>query len=119
MGHTHGPPKTLEDWHMTYTAAAEKAADRVLGGIKQAQELTVNAVSAVTGLVGGFIPELPALPLASKLPQPEQLVKTGFGIAEDVLKTNRQYALSLVQAFQPVTGKVLPARKTRKAAEPK
>lgn len=102
---------------MSYTSVAEKAADRVLGGVKQAQELTINAVSTVTGIVGGFLPELPTLPLASKLPQPEQVVKTGFSIAEDVLKTNKQYALQLVQAFQPITSKVVPAaRKTRKAA---
>lgn len=105
---------------MTYTSVAEKAADRVLGGVKQAQELTINAVSTVTGFVGGFLPELPTLPLASKLPQPEQLVKTGFSIAEDVLKTNKQYALQLVQAFQPITSKVVPSRKSaRKTAEAK
>jgi hypothetical protein len=101
---------------MPYTAVAEKAADRVISGIKQAQDLTVNAVTTVTGLVGGFLPELPSLPFATKLPQPEQVVKTYFSIAEDVLKTNKQYALSLVQAIQPVTAKVLtPARKTTRS----
>lgn len=102
---------------MAYTAVAEKAADRVLTGVKQAQDMTVSAVSTVTGLVGGILPELPAIPFAARLPQPEALVKTGFGIAENVLKTNKQYALGLVQALEPITGKVLPAKKTtRKAA---
>lgn len=105
---------------MAYTAAAEKAADRVLSGVKQAQDMTVSAVSTVTGLVGGMLPDLPALPFAAKLPQPEKVVKTTFGIAENVLKTNKQYALGLVQAFEPITGKFIPARKTtRKAADGK
>lgn len=106
---------------MANTAVAEKAADRVISGMKQAQDMTVNAISTVTGLVGGFLPDMPALPFAGKLPQPESVVKTGFSIAEDVLKTNKQYALNLVQAFQPITGKIVPpARKsTRKATEAK
>ncbi|HVL91210.1 MAG TPA: hypothetical protein VM841_13335 [Actinomycetota bacterium] len=102
---------------MAYTAGAEKAADRVLSGVKQAQDMTVNAVSTVTGLVGSFLPEMPSLPFAAKLPRPEAVVKTGFGIAESVLKTNKQYALGLVQAFEPITGKVLPAKQAaRKTA---
>lgn len=102
---------------MPYTAIAERAADRVIAGVKQVQDMTVNTVSTVTGLVGGFLPDLPALPLVQKLPQPEAVVKTAFGIAEDVLKTNKQYTLSLVQAVQPVTSKIVPpAKKARKAA---
>ena len=109
---------------MTSTLVAEKAADRVITGIKQAQDLTVTAISTVTGLVGGFLPSFPPLPLASKLPQPEAVVKTTFSIAEDVLKTNKQYALNIVHALQPLTGKIVPpasataakpARKTAKA----
>lgn len=100
---------------MAYTAAAEKAADRVISGIKQAQELSVSAVSTVSGLVGGIIPDLPSLPFAAKLPQPEKLVKSYFGVVEDVVKTNKQYALNLIQAVEPITGKIVPSRKARKA----
>jgi hypothetical protein len=94
------------------------AADRAITRIKQVQDLTLGTVSSVTGIVGGLIPELPALPLADRLPTPEKAVKTGFGIAEDLLKTQKQYALQLAQAFEPITSKVVPG-KPRKAAAKK
>ncbi|MHB8512846.1 MAG: hypothetical protein ACYDCC_11765 [Actinomycetota bacterium] len=103
---------------MASNAVAEKAADKVISGVKQVQDISINAISTVTGLVGGFLPDLPSLPLAEKLPQPETVVKATFSIVEDVVKTNKQYALNLVQAFQPLTGKIVPpVRKTRKTAE--
>lgn len=92
---------------------AGKAGDQVAGAIKRAEEATVTAVSTVSDLVANVIPQLPALPIG--VPQPKQVVETGFKVAEKVLKAQKSYALNVAKALEPITLKV--ARNGRKAAK--
>ncbi len=100
-----------------YTEAVSKAGDRVISTVGKAQDAYVSAVSTVTKTIGGYIPELPQLPFTASLPTPKEVVTTGFGIAEQALKAQKQYALSFVKALEPVTGKVLPATNGRKSTK--
>src|SRR5688572_16713868 len=97
-----------------YTEAVSKAGDRAITAVGKAQDAYVSAVSSVTKTIGGYIPELPEIPFTSSLPTPKELVSTGFSLAEQALKSQKQYALSFVKALEPVTGKVLPASNGRK-----
>jgi hypothetical protein len=100
-----------------YTSIATAAGDRVIPTIKQAQEAAVTAVSQVSGAVGNIIPALPSTPVTANIPNPKSFVETYFDFAEELLKTQRQYSLSLLKAVEPVTAKVLPNVKARKSVK--
>ncbi len=93
-------------------------ADRLLDGIRRADELAVNATSTVSQKIGGILPdELPGASTLRSLPRPEEFVKVYFDFVERLVKTQRTYSLDLVKAFEPITGKIWkPATNVRKAA---
>ncbi len=101
---------------MTYTARAEKAQERVLSAVKGAESAVVDAVSVVSERIGSVIPELPALPLSRRLPQPSEIVELSFGYWEQLLKIQKEYALGLLDAVAPITTKVIANDKPRKKA---
>ena len=100
-----------------YSTLASEAGDRVISTIKTAQELAVSAVSQVSNTVGGVIPSIPLKPITDLLPHPADLTKTYFDFAEELLKTQKAYALDIIHALEPVTGKVLPNGKSRKTTK--
>lgn len=90
-----------------YTALVELAGDRAITAIKQAEDITVLAVSTVSKTVGGFLPNLP-IPLAGLLPNPQKIVESSFGIAERIIGAQKSYAVNVLEALDPVTSKVIP-----------
>jgi hypothetical protein len=97
------------------TTLVNKAGDRVISAVKQAQDLTVAAVSTVTETIGNLLPDLPTLPFAEQIPAPKELVKTTFSLADKWLDAQKSYALDLADALAPVTGKVIPNGRSRKS----
>lgn len=101
-----------------YTDVVSKAGDRVIDTVKQAEDLTVNAVSGVTERIGGLLPTLPAIPFADQLPRPEELVKISFNFTQRLVETQKDYALALVKALEPITKMVFgPAKRQSKTTE--
>lgn len=98
----------------SYTEAASKAGDRVIAALGSAQDRYISAVSTVSQTIGGYIPELPALPLTDKIPSPAEIVETTFDLWQQALKSQKEYALDLLKAVAPVTEKVAPAVKMSK-----
>lgn len=98
-----------------YSTIASTAGDRVLSTIKQAQSAAVTAVSQVSGTVGGLLPTLPATPV--RIPNPKPYVEAYWSFAEDFVKAQKQYSLSLLKAVEPVTSKVLPTTKRKPATK--
>jgi hypothetical protein len=98
-----------------YTATMNKAQNRVLGGVKQVEDLVVTGVATAAQAVGDVIPELPKSTWISRFPAPAELVNAYFSFAQGLLETNHRYALDIVDALRPVTTKFLPASMTRKA----
>jgi hypothetical protein len=92
----------------------EKAQDRALNVVKQAQDAALGAVSTVTGLVGPIVERIPALPIADRVPAPTQLIKNAYGFADKLLDTQKKYALELADTLSPLTEKVA-SKATRKA----
>lgn len=103
---------------MSYAKMIDKAGDQAVSALKQADDAVVSVVSQASDFVGGMLPEL-GLPFPEQIPTARELVDTGFGLAEKVLKTQRTYLNELFKALEPITGKIVPdalARKPRKAA---
>lgn len=98
-----------------YTEVASKAGDRVVSALTQAEEATISALSSVSKTVGGYIPEMPSLPFADKLPSPMTVVETTFDIGQHMLKSQKQYAVSFLKAVAPVAEKVAPGFKMQRS----
>ena len=79
--------------------------DQVIDGIKQAQDITVATISAAADTLAGFVPDLPEVPWADRLPNPKEAVTSTYGFVTAVLEANRNYALQVIDALQPLTKK--------------
>ena len=99
-----------------YSEYVSQAGDRVLSLIGDAQGAVVKSVSTVSEFVGSVIPDLPTLPLTDAIPAPRELVDESFGFAERVLKQQKTYASDLVKAVEPISTKIIPNGKKKKAA---
>jgi hypothetical protein len=101
-------PTTVSDY-------AQTAQEQTLKTIHQSQQAIVEGVRAWANAVEKAIPETPAIPYADELPRPQDIVQTGFEFAEQLLKSQRQFAESVLDAASPVlsppAGKAKPAPK--------
>ncbi len=94
---------------MEASTLAAKAQDQLSAAIKQAQGVAIAAVSQVSETLGTVLPEVPRTPLSERLPDPVEIVTTSFEFAEQMLETQKAYALELLRAMAPLTGKLVPA----------
>jgi hypothetical protein len=91
-----------------YTKLADQAGDQVLQTVKRAYGIGVDAVSTASEWAGDMIPQLPELPYAERIPAPRELTKVYFDFVTNLTKLQKDYALGLLDAIEPVTKKVFP-----------
>jgi len=77
--------------------------DAFIAGVKQSQELAFSGLTAWTELAakGLTLPELDAVPFADSVPEPQAVIEATFGFAEELLATQKEFALKLVGAVAP------------------
>jgi hypothetical protein len=77
--------------------------DAVIAGVKQGQEVAFSGISLWMDFAGKAftLPELEAMPFVDQLPSPKTLVESGFGFAEELLGTQKDFALKVVDAVTP------------------
>jgi hypothetical protein len=85
--------------------------DAVIAGVKQGQEVAFSGISLWIDFAGKAftLPELEALPFVDQLPSPKAIVESSFGFAEELLGTQKDFALKVVDAMTAAT-KVAPAK---------
>ena len=97
--------------------------DQVLDLVRQSQDATVKAVQTWSDSVAKLapsipsipaLPTVPAVPYAQDLPKADEVVDLGFGFAERLLSTQRDFAHSVLTAAQPVFDQAAKAVKTTK-----
>src|SRR5271167_345004 len=78
--------------------------DELLKVIRTSQETVVEAVKTWVDTVKAVTPSVPSvqLPLADKLPKPQDVVASAYDFAEKLLTGQRQFAEELVQATAPL-----------------
>jgi hypothetical protein len=82
----------------------------VLNTITKSQAAIVDAIERWTSTVQSLTPELPALNLpfadsfnlADKLPKPQELVKSAYDFAEQLLASQRKFAEDVLTATAPL-----------------
>ena len=77
--------------------------DAILAGVKQSQELAFSGISLWIDFAGKAftLPELDSLPFVDQLPSPKDVVESSFGFAEELLGTQKDFALKVVDAITP------------------
>jgi hypothetical protein len=77
--------------------------DAVLAGVKQSQEVAFSGISLWIDFAGKAftMPELESMPFVDQLPSAKAVVESGFGFAEDLLGTQKDFALKVVDAVTP------------------
>lgn len=87
------------------TDFAQTAQETTLKTIRQSQQAIVEGVKTWANAFEKAIPEAPALPYSDELPKPQELVQSSFKFAEQLLKTQREFAENILNAAAPVLGK--------------
>jgi len=77
--------------------------DAILAGVKQSQELAFSGISLWIDFAGKAftLPELDSLPFVDQLPSPKDVVESSFGFAEELLGTQKDFAIKFVDAVTP------------------
>ncbi len=77
--------------------------DAVIAGVKQGQEVAFSGITLWLDFAGKAftLPELEALPFVDQLPNPKSVVESSFGFAEELLGTQKDFALKVVEAVTP------------------
>ena len=103
----------------TASEFAQTAQDKTVKSVKQGQQAVVDAVRTWANAVEKAMPETPAIPYADRLPTPHTVVNAIFDFAEALLKAEREFVVSLMDAAAPVIEPKAPAKKTSQGSESK
>ena len=86
--------------------------DEVLKAVQRSQDAVVEAIEVWAGALQAIKPPLPELsvPLAGKVPTPQELVAGAYDFAGQLLASQRTFAEGVLSATAPLfTGDVTPA----------
>lgn len=77
--------------------------DAFIAGVKQTQELAFNGITAWLDLAGKAftVPELDSLPFLDAVGSPTEIIESGFGFAEELLSTQKDFAMKLMGVVAP------------------
>ncbi len=77
--------------------------DAVIAGVKQGQEVAYNGITMWMEFAGKAftMPELDSVPFVDQLPDPKAVVESSFGFAEDLLGTQKDFVLKVVDVMTP------------------
>ena len=94
--------------------------DEFLNAIRKSQEAVVEAVRTWADTVQSITPKVRSvhMPLADKLPKPEEVVASAYDFAEKLLASQRQFAEELLKAtipLMPGSGDSTPKKKATEA----
>jgi hypothetical protein len=77
--------------------------DALIAGVKQSQEVAFTGISLWADFAGKAftLPELESLPFLEQLPDPKAVVESSFGFTQELLATQKDFALKVVDALTP------------------
>ncbi len=103
---------------MTVADITESVQNQVLDGLKQYQDVLVEAVRGWAETIEEIVPARPELPFAHQLPRPTDVADNVFDLAEKLLANQREFVTKVLTVAEPyVTGET--TKTTNKTAAPK
>ena len=84
-------------------STTQEVQDEILNTVRKGQETVIEAIKAWVDAVQSVTPKLPSVsvPLADKLPKPEEVVANAYDFAEKLLSGQRKFAEDMVKALTP------------------
>jgi len=81
--------------------------ETVMAGMKQGQELAFSGLSAWADFAGKAftLPSLEALPMMDSVPSPKEFVEASFGFAEELLASQKEFAIKFVETMATASAK--------------
>jgi hypothetical protein len=78
--------------------------DEILKTVRMSQAAVVEAIRTWADAVQSITPDLPNVnvPLADKLPRPQELVASAYDFAEQLLASQRKFAEDVLHATAPM-----------------
>jgi hypothetical protein len=78
--------------------------EEILSTVRKSQAAVVDAIQTWASAVQSITPSLPDLnvPLAEKLPKPQELVAGAYDFAEQLLASQRKFAEDVIKATAPL-----------------
>ena len=78
--------------------------DEILKTVRKSQEAVVDAIKAWADTVQSITPKLPtvSVPLADRLPKPEDVVANAYDFAAQLLASQRKFAEDVLTATAPL-----------------
>jgi hypothetical protein len=92
------------------------AQDQALKTLRDGQQAIIDAVRAWAEAFERIAPPTPAMPFGEQLPSAKEVVETSFDFAEQLLKTQREFAERVIAAAEPAFA---PKESTSKGSAPK
>ena len=77
------------------------AQDQIFAAISTTQAAIVDGVRTMSSTMTSAMPKLPAVPGMDQLPTPAESLELGFGFAERLLASQRDFAERLLAAMSP------------------
>ena len=80
------------------TEATSALTDAIVSGVKQSQELAFSGITAWVDLTGkAFTAPSPDLfPFIESMPNPKEVIEASFGLVSELLATQKEFAMKLV-----------------------
>ena len=90
--------------------------EQFLSTIRKGQEMTIDALKSWVETVQSVTQSLPSipsvsLPLADRLPKPQDVVSSGYDFAEQILTNQRKFANEVLEVASPL----IPGDETKSA----
>jgi hypothetical protein len=81
-----------------------QAQEEILNTVRESQAAVVEAIQAWASAVQSITPSLPDvnIPLADKMPKPQDLVAGAYDFAEQLLASQRKFAEDVMKATAPL-----------------
>jgi hypothetical protein len=76
--------------------------DQILDAVKAGQDAVLSVVDSVAGSAAPITEKLPAPPFADRLPNPVDVVDNYFSFVQKLLANQKDFALKLVESYNPV-----------------
>lgn len=88
---------------MAFTETFKTIPDQLLEVLEVTQQLVLTNASATAASARALIPAAPAVPFASRLPDPASLADSTFRFATKVVDSQREFSLKLLATWLPET----------------
>ena len=84
----------------------QEVQDEILNTVRKSQETVVEAIKSWVDAVQSITPKLQSVnvPLAERLPKPEEVVANAYDFAEKLLAGQRKFAEDVVKAMELPSG---------------